>query len=118
MVDVGVLSDADYDLITSKIPRRYKGNQQAIPDVSNLNLSDTVPPPNASLSVPSNEGRKVPPTPSRDQSPAPPAYTGIGQAEALYDFPGTDSGDLGFHAGEKIVILEYVNNGRPAHFGL
>ncbi|CCG81423.1 Protein csh3 [Taphrina deformans PYCC 5710] len=106
LVDVGVISDADYEVITAKIPRRHH-DPSATPNLAKLNIRQDSP----SIVTPGN-GRQVPtaPQPARDNNPAPPAYTGVGQAEALYDYPGPDAGDLSFKLGDKIVIMEYVNN--------
>lgn len=116
---MGVITDADYDQITAKIPRRYKGQDTPVSDLNKLSISGGQ---NSEAMVQqstgsSNLGRKVPPAPSpapRKESPAPPAYIGVGQAEALYDYAGTDSSDLPFHVGQKITILEFINNGKNA----
>lgn len=120
LVDVGVITDSDYDQIIAKIPRRYRGpitNQSntgssshensATPSISLQNRADS----------PANVGRPVPaaPTPvpqASTNSPALPSIVGIGQAEGLYDYQGTDSSDLPFSVGDHITILEYVNSGR------
>ncbi|CAA17920.1 Protein csh3 [Schizosaccharomyces pombe] len=54
---------------------------------------------------------------STEKLPPPPSYPGPNTAHknvervlAMYDFPGPDAGDLGFHAGEVIIVLEHVNN--------
>ncbi|OLL24241.1 [PSI+] inducibility protein 3, partial [Neolecta irregularis DAH-3] len=43
-------------------------------------------------------------------SPAPPAYAGIAQAEAMYAYTATDQGDLALVPGDKITIIEYINS--------
>jgi len=58
----------------------------------------------------SDNARSPPPPPPPPAPTSPPPY-GLAQAEALYDYTSTDEGDLKIHAGEKITILEYVNNG-------
>lgn len=103
----------------AKIPRRFSGNAKSNGNAAREESAPAVnveQPQDGSL-LPNNAGRKVPPTPaSRQPSPAPPAYTGVGQAEALYDYTGTDENDLPFHVGDHIIILEYVNSGMlPEH---
>lgn len=100
----------------AKIPRRFTGKVKDNEFVSHK--VDTAVAPidqqsdNATLLAASNTGRQVPPTPSsRGHSPGPPAYNGVGQAEALYEYTGTEENDLPFRVGDKITILEYVNNG-------
>lgn len=61
--------------------------------------------------------RPVPlaPVPTNQRvTPPPPAYRGIAQAEALYDYSGSDESDLPFRVGDKILIMEYVNDGEAA----
>lgn len=51
------------------------------------------------------------PPPPAPVNPTPPPAYGLAQAEALYDYRSNDEGDLNITAGERITILEYVNNG-------
>ena len=62
----------------------------------------------ASIS-PAPHEKTPPPAPEPVNEP-PPAY-GLAEAEALYDYHSNDEGDLPISAGQRITILEYVNNG-------
>lgn len=111
LVDVGVISDADYEQVIAKIPRRYQGGN-ALPNVGGLNMNTPI----AAAPASANNGRRVPAPPqaaiSANNVSTPPAYRGVGQAEALYEYKSGDAGDLHFRLGDKIVVLEYVNNGK------
>ena len=56
---------------------------------------------------------KSPPPPAAPvpPNPTPPPAYGLAQAEALYDYHSNDEGDLTIIAGQRVTILEYVNNG-------
>lgn len=113
-----MISDAVYEEITAKIPRRYKPSDatSSLPDVGQLQVTGN----NAATKAPSpmplqNSTANVRPVPQAPvPSPAPPAYRGVGQAEALYDYSGSDENDLPFRVGDKILILEYINSGKIA----
>ena len=134
LVDVGAITDEDYEEITKRIPRRFRGQPkiEPVPDVGNLSIgagpssdagrrqvpsaptaatttSSPAPVSMAQAMRMNNSGRQTP----QPQPPAPPAQTpqliGIGQAEALYDYHSGDPGDLDFKRGEHVTILEYAN---------
>jgi hypothetical protein len=108
LVDIGILSEEDYNIITAKIPRRHTG---ALPAIAAASASAT-----HKQSQPSKQGRQVPATPLpapqatiTSPPPPPPALLGIGQCTALYDYSTDDTGDLPFSKGDKLVIMEYCN---------
>ncbi|BFZ54436.1 protein that induces appearance of [PIN+] prion when overproduced [Savitreella phatthalungensis] len=116
LVDVGVITDGDYDEITKRIPRRFRGQPKldALPDIGQLNV--------ASSSNTSEAKRRVPgvPSPAAGQTavvhstPTPepipvPLPVGIAQAEALYDYNSGDPGDLDFRTGDRLIVMEFMN---------
>ena len=94
LLDLNVITQQAYDEVTAKIPRRYKPDQPQ---------PQTQPQPQPTQPQQVADARPVP------SPPAPPAY-GLGSAEALYDYTGTDAHDLSFKQGDHITILEYVNS--------
>ncbi|ORY83808.1 SH3 domain-containing protein [Protomyces lactucae-debilis] len=109
LVDVGILSEDDYNLITSKIPRRHTGALPAITAAASAQPQNHIQPDR-------NDRRQVPSAPSHAPTPVQPAPTpqppkllGIAQCDALYDYSTEDAGDLPFRKGDKLLVLEYCN---------
>ncbi|KAG4304119.1 hypothetical protein PORY_002483 [Pneumocystis oryctolagi] len=153
LVDCGVISEAIYEEVISKIPRRYFVSQnnverkETLSPIQNISPSaffiHMLPPRDEyqkSLSTRSSTGSNVaeitskfqqnvnvmgmaPPSSSIKQvqesnhvqrAPLPSvpkksSVVGIFQAEALYDYEGEDEDDLSLKTGDKINVLEYVN---------
>lgn len=57
----------------------------------------------------STQQHQVPPPPP--PPPAPPAPPAVPQYKAMYDFPGTNAGELGVSAGEVITVEQDSGNG-------
>jgi hypothetical protein len=126
LLDANVISSDLYDELTQKIPRRLspffanqgwtgKSASTTAPTSPAAAPADVAPLTTqmSRTSVSSGHKSPAPPpptTPSASMSPPPPAY-GLAQAEALYNYAGADEGDLPLHGGDRIIILEYVNNG-------
>eukprot|EP00049_Salpingoeca_infusionum_P005286 m.90593 g.90593 ORF g.90593 m.90593 type:complete len:106 (+) comp12918_c0_seq1:140-457(+) len=51
------------------------------------------------------------PEPTTAPPPPPPAQPGIANATALYDFPGTNDGELAMTANESLVVMEDDGSG-------
>jgi len=118
LLDANVISNELYDELTQRIPRRYNAKSpSATPSVAAVPVVAVAAPVTAD--VPSltgklehtsiSSGTKSPPPPPPPATPPPPAY-GLAQVEALYNYASTDEGDLPLAIGERIAILEYVNN--------
>ncbi|EMR09716.1 hypothetical protein PNEG_01902 [Pneumocystis murina B123] len=149
LVDCGVITEAIYEEVISKIPRRYfpsqnyserkevscsqnviQNNQHLYPQreenskvlcsrtsigsnvaeitskfQQNVNVATISSPPQVKQAQENNHIARAP-LPS---VPKKANVTGIFQAEALYDYEGEDDDDLTLKVGDKINVLEYVN---------
>lgn len=140
LLDNNIISAHLYDDLVAKIPRRKlpppnksrrhetKADFGGCPATRQGSVASTTTAPAAAPSAPASPRSSVsaitsqlnatslvpaaatspppPPTPSSE----PPSY-GVAQAEVLYDYTSTDDGDLQIRTGQRITILEYVNNG-------
>ena len=133
LLDNNVISTDLYDQLVERIPRRIPPSTEVVLTLGWKNdIAAAVPAPAPSTASPppasvtalttrmnaasvSPEPVKSPVAPTPAPPPvngSPPIY-GLAQAEALYDYRSNDEGDLNISAGQRITILEYVNNGIP-----
>jgi len=113
LLDNNVISSDLYDQLVEKIPRRYGGRVATTVTYPEPTQS---PAPTSAVSDLSSQLHRTsissntsPPPKTPERSPAPPPY-GLAQAEVLYNYSSNDEGDLNLVQGQRISILEYVNN--------
>ncbi|KTW29495.1 uncharacterized protein T551_02111 [Pneumocystis jirovecii RU7] len=151
LVDCGVISEAIYEEVITKIPRRYFPSQKhteckethspsqnisqnnnhvlssrdeypkTLPARSstgsnvaeitskfqqNTNIGGIPSQPSSIKQTQENNHHQRAPLPS---VPKKASIVGMFQAEALYDYEGEDEDDLSLKVGDKINVLEYVN---------